>query len=139
MGAAELQDRPFVTDETAVEVETWADPVRGRISFRTLSGSGDPPTRGLTTGVARLAQDGWLGDHHHTAPEVYTVLSGTGLVVLDGQQHPLGPGSTVYIPGGAVHSVRNDGTAELAVFYALAADAMDDVVYHWVQVPAAPA
>jgi mannose-6-phosphate isomerase-like protein (cupin superfamily) len=57
------------------------------------------------------------------------VLSGTGSVTLDGIEHPVRPGSNVFIPSFNEHGIRNAGTPALRFFYALAADAFTDIEY----------
>jgi len=54
---------------------------------------------------------GRLGDaarkHFHIrATELYYVLEGQGVVVLDGEEHPVRKSSLVHIPPGVVHGAR---------------------------------
>jgi oxalate decarboxylase/phosphoglucose isomerase-like protein (cupin superfamily) len=51
--------------------------------------------------------------------------------LLEGSDHPVGPGCTVFIPGSAEHGIRNTGTDTLRFFYVLAADAFTDIEYHF--------
>jgi quercetin dioxygenase-like cupin family protein len=44
--------------------------------------------------------------YHKIATELYYVLEGEGTIELDGQAHPLKPGSIVQIPPGVVHATR---------------------------------
>ncbi|MBG6182478.1 oxalate decarboxylase/phosphoglucose isomerase-like protein (cupin superfamily) [Arthrobacter sp. CAN_A214] len=46
--------------------------------------------------------------------------------------HDVAAGSSVYIPGNAVHGIRNAGNGILRFFYALAADSFDEIDYHFV-------
>ncbi len=50
--------------------------------------------------------DGAKQHYHKVATELYYVLEGEGLVVLDGVEHPVKPGSIVHIPPGVVHGAR---------------------------------
>lgn len=60
-----------------------------------------------------------IGDHDHVSEtEYYIILSGTGIVVDDGVEKPVGPGDIVITGNGASHSIRNTGTAPL-VFHAV--------------------
>jgi mannose-6-phosphate isomerase-like protein (cupin superfamily) len=43
------------------------------------------------------------------------VISGTGIVRLDGVEHPLKPGSVVRVLGGELHDFVNTGTEELVM------------------------
>lgn len=51
-----------------------------------------------------------IGMHsHETNCEVIYILSGTGQVLCDGVQEPLGPGACHYCPKGHGHSLQNTG------------------------------
>lgn len=115
-------------DQDAV---TWDDEVRGRIHFVTLFSADRTPSSALTTGVATVPVGGWLGLHRHAPAETYVVTSGTGIVTLDGEEHPVTAGTAVHIPGGAEHGVRNAGDGPLRVIYTYAADAMSDIHYEF--------
>jgi mannose-6-phosphate isomerase-like protein (cupin superfamily) len=123
--------RPQVRDSSRVESEVWDDPVRGDVPFRVLFSADRTPTSALYTGLAELAPGGWLGQHRHTQAEVYHLVEGSGVVVLDGVEHAVGAGSAVFIPGDAEHGIRNTGESTLRFVYAFATDAIDDVVYRF--------
>ncbi len=123
--------RDLVRDSDRLPVETWDDPVRGSLSFRTLFSREETATDALTTGVAELEPHGRLEVHWHSAAEVYFLLEGRGLVTLGDHEQEVGPGWSVFIPGGVRHGMRNVGSGPLRCFYALAADGMEDVVYHF--------
>jgi mannose-6-phosphate isomerase-like protein (cupin superfamily) len=123
------QSSPLVRGVGSVAPTRWDDPVRGTLSFRTLFSGEVTPTAGLTSGVAELEEGERLAVHRHPQHEVYFVIEGAGVVTLADQEHAVGPGSSVFIPGGTLHGVRSTGTGRLRVFYALAADRLDDVGY----------
>lgn len=50
---------------------------------------------------------------HPLAEEVYFVLSGRGLMEVDGETAELHPGDSVAIPSGAKHQISNSGDEEL--------------------------
>lgn len=52
--------------------------------------------------------------HRLTAAEVYCIIEGFGTMCIDGEYEPVEPGSTVYIPPGAVQFIENTGDHELA-------------------------
>lgn len=125
-----LDNQSLIVREDQVEPETWSDPVRGQVGFRTLIG-GESPTPDLTVGVTELPPGGWLGHHRHPQSEVYFVLHGHGSLTLEGDEHPVQPGTAVYIPGDSEHAVRNTGEGPLRFFYTFAVGSVDQVDYHF--------
>ena len=123
--------QPQVRDSSQVESEVWDDPVRGDVSFRVLFSADRTPTSALYTGLTELAPGGWLGLHRHTQDEVYHLVEGSGVVVLDGVEHPVAASSAVFIPGDAEHGIRNTGEGTLRFVYAFATDSVEDVVYRF--------
>jgi mannose-6-phosphate isomerase-like protein (cupin superfamily) len=52
-------------------------------------------------------------DHFHRYDEVLYVLAGEGILHIDGEEAPLGPGSCVHLPARLVHCLENSGQDEL--------------------------
>lgn len=50
--------------------------------------------------------DGAKLHYHKRSTELYYVLEGSGTVSLDGQEHPVSPGSLLHIPPGVVHGAK---------------------------------
>lgn len=50
--------------------------------------------------------DGAKPHYHRVATELYYVLDGQGIVVLDGVEHKVEKGSVVHIPPGVVHAAK---------------------------------
>ena len=121
---------PTVRHIDEAEEEVWSD-TRGRISFRTVIGDGSTPTKDLCSGVAYLEPGGWLSLHRHAPAEVYQVLTGQGVVILDGVEHPVRAGSGVYIPSNREHGIRNTGEDPLEFLYVYETDSIEDVEYLW--------
>lgn len=118
----------LVLQEDDRPVEGWNDE-RGRLTWRPLFSADSTPTDQLVTGVAELQEGGFLALHRHEQAETYYVLAGEGLVTLDGVEHPVRAGSSVFLPGSSEHGIRNTGAQKLRFFYALAADEFTDVEY----------
>ena len=110
-------DDPLVLQDNDRPADDWHDE-RGHLTWRTL-----------VTGVAELPEGGFLALHRHDQAETYYVLAGEGVVALDGVEHPVRPGSNVFIPGGREHGAKNTGAGVLRVFYVLAADDFAEVEY----------
>jgi len=121
--------RPLVINEANAPEDAWDDPVRGRLSFRTLFSRGLTPTAAMTCGATELKAGDWLGLHRHAPPEVYYVFAGAGIVSLGGREIPVSAGSAVFIPGMAEHGIRQTGSETLRLFYAFPVDTFDSVEY----------
>lgn len=119
-----------MVNESELERETWSDPVRGEVSFRTIFG-GQPARPEFTAGVTDLAPGGWLGHHRHEPAEMYYVLEGEGAVAIDGEEYAVVAGSAAYIPGNSEHGIRNVGGAPLRFFYTFAFAAFDQIEYRF--------
>ncbi len=64
------------------------------------------PSRGsaeLTTYRVRLEPGSAVPAHRHDHEEVFTLVSGSAIVVLDDEEHLIGPGDTVLVPRGTEH------------------------------------
>ena len=65
-----------------------------------------------------------IGEHPHRGDdEVYFVISGTGIMLVDGEERPVGPGTAVLTLSGSAHGIRNEGTEDLRFFVACARSA----------------
>lgn len=59
-----------------------------------------------------------IGEHTHEGnEEVYMVVEGHGIMIVDGEEHPIGPGDVSVCRSGHSHGIRNsqDGTMRLIV------------------------
>jgi mannose-6-phosphate isomerase len=50
--------------------------------------------------------------HKHRAEHWY-IVQGTGIITIDGEESPVGPGSTVEFPIGTLHRLANTGSEEI--------------------------
>jgi quercetin dioxygenase-like cupin family protein len=123
--------KAYVSHLSAAPLDGWDDPLRGRLSWRTLLSAGMTPTDSLTAGVAEFEPGGALNLHRHAAAEIYFVLEGEGIVSIEGHDHAVTPGSIAFIPGGAPHGVRNVGGGTLKLFYAFAESSFGEVEYEF--------
>jgi quercetin dioxygenase-like cupin family protein len=122
---------PFVSRVEDVELQSWSDR-RGRLSFKTLVSGDKTPSDSLVAGVSIVEAGGALALHSHAQAEIYFVLEGVGMVTIDGVEHEVSPGATLFIPGDARHSVRNPFDATFRFFYVFAADRFDEIHYEFV-------
>jgi mannose-6-phosphate isomerase-like protein (cupin superfamily) len=61
---------------------------------------------------------------HEEAENIYYILKGRGVVVLDGQEHLVEPHMIVFMPPGVEHSIMNTGYEDL-IYVFVAAPAYD--------------
>ena len=73
----------------------------------------DPLKLGYSLAHARVAAGGETLPHRLKGSEVYYIIQGEGVAKVDGEKRAVSPGSAVYIPPGAVQSIRNTGAGEL--------------------------
>ena len=75
-----------------------------------------------SVGLVRLEPGASVGDHSHTGDEdFYFCISGTGIVVDNGVEHPFIPGTLQITRDGESQAIRNTGETELVFLGALVA------------------
>ena len=112
--------------------ESWVNGERGNASWFTLFSSGVTPTTAMSAGVMEIPPNGGvLKPHRHRQAEIYFVHEGTGSLKVNGVATTISVGTAAFIPGDAEHSVRNDSTATLKIFYVFPTDCFGDVVYRF--------
>lgn len=122
------QSKPVILHEAGCD-EGWADELRGRVRWRTFFDAGQTPTEALTAGVAEIEPGDQLKVHRHAAPELYYLLTGEGMVTIDGTEHLVRAGTAIFIPSNAAHGIRNTGQTLLRFFYAFAVNSFDEIEY----------
>ena len=55
---------------------------------------------------------------HKATSELYHVVEGSGVMIIDGREHAVAPGDCISIAPGVVHSIKNTGTGPLRFFCA---------------------
>jgi oxalate decarboxylase/phosphoglucose isomerase-like protein (cupin superfamily) len=127
-------------DVANTTAESFPDPsTGGNVEWKTLISRPKTDSDTFTVGVATCPPSttlasrygGHLKLHRHTHAEIYHVISGCGVVCVDGTEHAVRKGSVVYIPGDAEHGIWNTGEDELTWLYVFAADGFEDVVYRF--------
>jgi mannose-6-phosphate isomerase-like protein (cupin superfamily) len=105
--------------------------IPGEKGSRSHGGQGDYFVRTLLDGVPgsafkyvrdlTLYPGSTIGEHPHAGDEeIYFVISGTGVMTVDGEDRVVGPGSVVLTQSGSQHGLRNEGTEDLRIFVACA-------------------
>jgi oxalate decarboxylase/phosphoglucose isomerase-like protein (cupin superfamily) len=126
------KSEPFFKHIDDVKPESWSD-ARGRLSFHTLVSGDVTPSEGLTAGVTIVPPGGALALHSHAPPEIYFAFEGAALVTVEGVERTVSAGMTVFIPGNALHAIRNPFEADFKMFYAFPADSFTDIEYKFVR------
>ncbi|KAF2685774.1 RmlC-like cupin [Lentithecium fluviatile CBS 122367] len=105
----------------------------GNVTWKTLLSAPGTPSNTLTSGIAMCApKGGHLKCHRHTHPEMYYIISGRGIMEIDGEEHRVEKSAVVFIPGGAEHGIRNeDEEEELRWLYVFAAGGFEEIVYRF--------
>ena len=111
-------------------LESWDDPARGPIRWRTLLSGDRTDTDTFTCGIAMLSPGDHFVPHQHREPELYFGIAGEVDVEVDGVRHRLRPEAALYSPGDALHGIP-EVTEEVRFLYAFAADSFDRVVYRF--------
>ena len=122
------EQQPVIRHHAACD-EGWSEEGCGGVQWRTLFSGERTPTSSLTAGMAEIGPGDRLKAHRHAPPEIYHVLAGEGLVRVGEEEHRVEPGTSVFIPGDAVHGVYNTGRETLRFFYVFAADSFGEVDY----------
>jgi mannose-6-phosphate isomerase-like protein (cupin superfamily) len=72
----------------------------------------------LSVGIYHLAPDEPDRQRPHTEDEIYYVLSGEGAIEIEGERHPVRPGSVIFVERQVSHRFLDhaDGLTVLVVF-----------------------
>jgi mannose-6-phosphate isomerase-like protein (cupin superfamily) len=122
------QTQPVIKHHQIYE-EGWNDEIHGRVRWRTLFSANQTPTESLTAGVAEILPGDQLKLHRHAPPELYYLIEGQGIVTINDIEHDVRADSAVFIPGNALHGIRNTGQTPLRFFYAFAMNSFEEVEY----------
>lgn len=130
--------KAWIVEPERVASETW--PERefahlARVSWKLLFSADQTPTSELTMGLATIQPGGVLPLHHHEPAEIYYVLSGEGIVEIDGESHPLREGVAVFIPPDARHRTSASGNTPLHFVFVFPTASYADVTYHYHEEP----
>ena len=126
--------RPAVVDQADLDWEGGEDANLATgtgIRWKLLVAGERTESEGLVTGIAEIAPGAALMRHHHEPAETYYVVSGQGEMEIEGRTRALGPGSAVYIPPDARHTVRCTGVEPLVFVFCFPRDRFDQIVYHF--------
>jgi mannose-6-phosphate isomerase-like protein (cupin superfamily) len=75
-------------------------------------------TRGIQAGIIRLHPGENDTQEAPSVDEVYYVIEGTGFIKLDGKDHQIREGTSIFVPAKADHRFHGN-KQDLVIFYAL--------------------
>jgi mannose-6-phosphate isomerase-like protein (cupin superfamily) len=76
---------------------------------------GDVPKLSLVFRKRALKPGSAIGYHRQAEDEIYYVLSGRGLMTLDGKEHEVGPGTAILTRTGSSHGLKQVGSDDLVI------------------------
>jgi quercetin dioxygenase-like cupin family protein len=121
---------PFVVADKSTTSDSWNEPDgRGVISWETLIDANVTPSNGVTCGVAVVEAGGFLAPHRHQPTEVYHILEGQSLVTINGTDHHVAKGDTVFIPPMAEHGIRNISAARMRLLFIFPTSTFAEIEY----------
>lgn len=122
--------RPFAIHLDEVPSESEPERSADNLTWKTLISADRTPSAEVVVGVASFPPGGVLSDHRHQHAEFYFGLSGDGIVAAGEVTMHIRPGTAIFIPGNAEHSIRA-GDGGLSIVYGFATSAFADVIYHY--------
>ena len=75
----------------------------------------DTPNLGMVFRKRALKPGSAIGYHEQKEDEIYYVLSGRGLMTIDGKDIEVGPGTAVLTRPGSSHGLKQVGTEDLVI------------------------
>jgi quercetin dioxygenase-like cupin family protein len=101
-------------------------PANGQIAVRM-----DPSMARMETpfgfGTQTVPPGSYVREHSHDRnEELIHVIAGRGRAVLDGQAHPMAPGTTIFLGRNRLHMFHNDGTEDLVFAWLILPNGLED-------------
>lgn len=98
---------------------------------RVLVGAGSPlEAENYVVGTSTVYPGGGVPCHSHEAEETYLILSGTGVITLDGKEIPVKENDVIYVPSMQSHELKNTGDEDMRTIFVYAPAG---VAEHWAQ------
>jgi len=116
----------FVVQPGAAESYWQPVPANGFVEVH-VSRYGNPTASPFESGLQAVACGGHVREHAHDPhEELILVIEGTGTAVIEGERHPMVPGTTLYLAPRQKHSFINDGDGLLKYFWVLMPGGLSD-------------
>lgn len=112
--------------------ERIASGANPHLSWRYLVDASEHKSAGLSMGILKIPQGEHLPPHRHAQQEVYFILKGRGVLLMENDEtRSLEFGQTVYIPGDTLHGIKNMGEGDFEVIWTFPTDSWHDVQYRF--------
>jgi len=87
---------------------------KGDLVCRLVLGANDAQSELAFMHDDQLEPGAVIGEHiHESSEEVYLVIEGTGMMIVDGREYPAGPGDVSVCHSGHSHGLRNSADAPM--------------------------
>jgi len=105
--------KPFVEKMARIPWQEFPGHFGGALS-KALVGPQNAGSSLIDFRISRYAPNAYVEEHVHKVQEqIYYVLEGEGILVVDGTEHLMRPHDYVYVPPGVRHKFTNTGLAGL--------------------------
>lgn len=86
--------------------------------------------KNFVQGHVTIYPDGRIPEHSHENEETYTILSGTGVITVDGEEKQVKAGDCVYMPPHCRHKLWNSSDTDMVLMFVYSPA---NIVDHWAQ------
>ena len=118
--------RGFVVQPGETESYWQPVPANGHVELH-ISNDLDPTITGFDTGTQEVAPGCFVREHQHDdQEELILVYAGQGTAVVDGVEHRMQPGTTLYLGARCPHKFVNNSQAPLRFFWVLMPGGLSD-------------
>ncbi len=127
-----MNSTPVVIQGSDRDWETWSQDLiatRGRVHWKTLISDDITDSSALTVGLGEIMPGEKLARHRHAQPEVYYITEGTGVMMFEEEEQVVEAGTAIFIPGSAIHGIRNESDAPVRWIYIFPADSFGEIKY----------
>ncbi len=101
-------------------------PANGYAEVR-VSKRDSPKITGFSSGIQVIAPGCHIREHQHGAEEeLLFFFEGRGTVLVNGEAHPIRPGTTVYVGPWTKHKIVNEGAEDLKMLWVLMPGGLED-------------
>jgi quercetin dioxygenase-like cupin family protein len=113
------------------EGETEGRWIDGRM-VRVFAGGPESPTKYTAAGLSYVPAGVTTAPHTHEAEEIALVVSGSGVIEIEGVAHAVTVGDLILVESGLPHRTWADADSDLGIFWTYAPP---DSVIRWLDAP----